>query len=162
MGLAAGLVSGCLGGNAGPSDDPAFETGAAAYSFVTVGATNEVTITYTFRNTTTTLGAIQGCFGMVPFWTLEKLVNGSWQVAYPAPCTADPSSGVAVAPGGQYQGTILLLDAVDANGTPRITLRPVAGTYRLKFGLFEGVSLVTGEGTRVTDGRTYSNTFTLE
>jgi len=162
MGLVASLVSGCLGDNSSPSEDPAFETGATSYSFVTVGATNEVTVTYTFRNSTSTLNALQGCFGMVPFWTLEKLVNGSWQVAYPAPCVADPSAGVPVAPGGEYQGTILLLDAVDANASPRITLRPVAGTYRLKFGLFEGVSLQTGEGVRVTDGRTYSNTFTLD
>lgn len=156
------LVLGC-GDGTGPSEAPAFTTSASTYTLQSVSGVPQVVISYTFVNEGTELAALQGCSGNAGVaWWLEKQVGGTWKQAYPALCEPNPDSGVPVAAGGQYTATATIRDGEPGSPTPRISERPVAGTYRLRFGLFERVNLQTGVGFRVTDGRQYSNPFTLQ
>lgn len=163
MVVAAALLALGCGDGTGPSEPPAFTTSAASYTLQVVNEVPQVVISYTFVNEGSELAALQGCSGNAGVaWWLEKQVGGSWKQAYPALCEPNPDSGVPVAGGGQYTATATIRDGEPGSPTPRISERPVAGTYRLRFGLFERVNLQTGVGFRVTDGRQYSNTFTLQ
>lgn len=157
-----GLILGC-GDGTGPTRQPAFITSASSYTLQVVDGVPRVTITYTYQNDEPELTAIQGCpGGNRPAWWLEKQVGNSWREAYPATCEPHPDAGLPVSSGNQYTGTVTLTDGEPGSANPRFTERPVAGTYRLRFGLFERVNIGTGVGFRVTDGRQYSNTFTLQ
>lgn len=160
--LVAGILVGC-GDSTGPTASPAFTTSASSYTFQVVGEVPQVVVTYTFDNEGSELAALQGCSGNAGVaWWLEKQVGGQWKQAYPALCEPNPDSGVPVAAGSQYTATATIHDGQPGSPTPRISERPIAGTYRLRFGLFERVNLQTGVGFRVTDGRQYSNPFTLQ
>jgi len=63
---------------------------------------------------------------------------------------------------GTASGSVIITDVQEVGGAPRISHRPVPGTYRLRFGLFENLNFETGVGSPVTDDRRYSNTFTLQ
>lgn len=159
---AALLALGC-GDGTGPSEPPAFTTSSSSYTLQVVNGVPQVVISYTFVNGGAELAALQGCSGNAGVaWWLEKQVGGGWKQAYPALCEPNPDSGFPVAAGSQYTATATIRDGEPGGPTPRISERPVAGTYRLRFGLFERVNLQTGVGFRVTDGRQYSNTFTLQ
>lgn len=156
------LSLGC-GEGTGPSAPPAFTTSATSYTLQAVNEIPQVVISYTFQNAGAEPAALQGCSGNAgAAWWLEKRDGGGWKQAYPALCEPNPDSGVPVPGGGQYTATVTIRDGEPGSPTPRISERPVAGTYRLRFGLFERVNLQTGVGFRVTDGRQYSNTFTLQ
>lgn len=160
---AAVLFSLGCGDGTGPSAPPAFTTSTSSYTLQVVNEIPQVVIPYTFQNDGAELAALQGCSGNAGVaWWLEKQVSGGWKQAYPALCEPNPDSGVPVAAGGQYSATVTIRDGEPGSPTARISERPVAGTYRLRFGLFERVNLQTGVGFRVTDGRQYSNTFTLQ
>lgn len=159
---AALVLLGC-GDGTGPTAPPAFTTTASTYTLQVVNEIPQVVITYTFVNEGSELAALQGCSGNAgAAWWLEKQVGGEWKQAYPALCEPNPDSGVPVSGGNQYTATATIQDGEPGSPTPRISERPVAGTYRLRFGLFERVNLQTGVGFRVTDGRQFSNTFTLQ
>lgn len=163
--VSAALVGAALlaCGGTGPSRDPAFVTSASSYTLTPVNEVPQVTINYTYQNDDEQLAALQGCTGgNQPIWWLEKQVGGSWREAYPAVCEANPNAGVAVPGGGQFSGSITIMDGVAGGADPMITHRPVAGTYRLRFGLFDRINQQTGVGHRVTDGRQFSNTFSLQ
>lgn len=160
---AALLLAAACGDGSGPSGPPGFLTGASTYTLAVVNGVPQVQIGFTFDNDSGELAALQGCSGNLGVaWWLEKRVGGSWKQAYPALCEPNPDAGVPVSAGGQYTGTVTVRDGELGGPDPRISERPVAGTYRLRFGLFERVNLQTGVGVRVTDGRQYSNTFTLQ
>lgn len=160
---AAVLLSLGCGDGTGPSAPPAFTTSASSYTLQVVNNIPQIVINYSFTNTGAEPAALQGCSGNLGVaWWLEKRVGGGWKQAYPALCEPNPDAGVPVAPGAQYAATVTIRDGQPGTPTPSISERPVAGTYRLRFGLFERVNLQTGVGFRVTDGRQYSNTFTLQ
>lgn len=160
---AAVLLSLGCGDGTGPSAPPAFTTSASSYTLQVVNEVPQVVISYTFLNEGSEPAALQGCSGNAGVaWWLEKQVSGGWKQAYPALCEPNPDAGVPVAAGGQYSATVTIRDGQPGSPIPQISERPVAGTYRLRFGLFERVNLQTGVGFRVTDGRQYSNTFTLQ
>lgn len=160
--LAAGFLSlGCLTEITLPDPDPAFATNATSYTFQVSGVIQTVQISYTYTDQSGTITALQGCTGGITRWILEKQVGNAWQEVYPV-CTANDAEGKAVAAGGSYASTITITDYIEQGGSPRISHRPVAGTYRLRFGLYENLNFGTGVGTAVNDGRQYSNTFTLQ
>ncbi len=161
--VAAVLLSLGCGDGTGPSAPPAFTTSATSYTLQVVSDIPQIMISYTFQNAGAELAALQGCSGNAGVaWWLEKQVGGEWKQAYPALCEPNPDAGVGVPAGAQHTATLTIRDGAPGSSTPRISERPVSGTYRLRFGLFERVNPQTGVGFRVTDGRQYSNTFTLQ
>jgi hypothetical protein len=144
-----------------PGPGPAFTTNATAYILELSGNARVATISWTYQDESGDVTALQGCTGGVARWTLEKQVGTDWEAVYPV-CTPNDAAGIAVVGGGTAAGTIILTDVVDENSAPRISQRPVAGTYRLKFGLFEDINPGAGTGVPVTGDRPYSNTFTLQ
>jgi len=158
---AATLSAACLSKITLPDPDPAFTTNASSYTFAVSGTIQEVTINYTYQDDSGTVTALEGCTGGATRWFLEKDVNGTWEEVYPV-CTANGAEGKAVAAGGSYASSLTITDALEEGASPRISRRPVAGTYRLRFGLFDNLNLATGVGSQVKDGRQYSNTFTLQ
>lgn len=157
------LATAACGDGAGPSEPPAFTTDANSYTFAVVNGVPQLQIGYDFANESGQLAALQGCSGNLgAAWWLEKRVGGEWKAAYPAVCEPNPDAGVPISAGGSYSGAAVVKDGAAGGADPRISERPVAGTYRLRFGLFENVNLQTGVGVRVTDGRQYSNTFTIQ
>ncbi len=160
--LAAGIVSlGCLSEITPPDPDPAFTTSATSYTLQVSGDIQTVQVGFVYQDQSGGITAIQGCTGGAVRWFLEKQVGNAWQEVYPV-CTANDAEGKAVAAGGNYASSITITDFIAEGGAPRISHRPVAGTYRLRFGLFENINFATGVGTLVNDGRQYSNTFTLQ
>lgn len=158
--LAATVSLGCLSEITVPPPGPAFTTDAGSYVLVLGGTSRTAVIAWTYQDESGGITALQGCTGGIARWTLEKQVSGEWREVYPV-CTANDAAGTPVVAGGSSTGEIFLVDLVAEGGSPRISHRPIAGTYRIRFHLFENLNFVTGTGEAVTDGRQYSNTFTL-
>jgi hypothetical protein len=160
--LAAGSLSlACLDEITLPDPDPAFLTNASSYTLEVSGTIQTVQINYVYTDITGSITALQGCTGGATRWFLEKQVNNQWQDVYPV-CTANEVEGKAVGALSSYASTATITDFIAEGGSPRISHRPVAGTYRLRFSLYENLNFATGVGSLVTDGRQYSNTFTLQ
>ncbi|MDZ4674141.1 MAG: hypothetical protein SGI84_06780 [Gemmatimonadota bacterium] len=160
--LASGFLSlGCLSEITLPDPDPAFATSATSYTLQVSGTIQSVQVNYVYTDQSGAITALQGCTGGVTRWFLEKQVGSAWQEVYPV-CTANDAEGKAVAAGGTYASSVTITDFIAEGGSPRISHRPIAGTYRLRFGLYENLNFATGVGTLVNDGRQYSNTFTLQ
>lgn len=159
--LAGTLSLGCLSDITIPGPGPAFTTNALAYTLEGDGTSKLTTVSWTYVDFTGEATAIQGCTGGAARWFLEKKVGDSWLEVYPV-CTANDAAGIAVVSGGSYEGSAIITDVITEGGSPRISHRPVAGTYRLRFGLYEDLNFATGTGTAVTDDRRYSNEFTLQ
>jgi len=160
--FAAGILSlGCLDRITLPDPDPSFTTNATSYTLQVSGTVQTAEVGFTYLDVSGGITALQGCTGGAVRWFLEKQVGNDWQEVYPV-CTANDAEGKAVAAGGTYTSTITIIDFIEEGGAPRISHRPVAGTYRLRFGLFENINFATGVGEIVSDGRQYSNTFTLQ
>jgi hypothetical protein len=159
--LAGALSLSCINEITLPPLGAAFSTDATVYTMELIGNARQVTINWTYQDASGSVTALQGCAGGVARWFLEKQVDNGWQEVYPV-CTANDAAGIAVAGDGTAEGSATITDVQEVGGAPRISHRPVPGTYRLRFGLFENLNLETGTGTPVTDDRRYSNTFTLQ
>ncbi|MDP9145147.1 MAG: hypothetical protein M3N43_10715 [Actinomycetota bacterium] len=159
--LAGALSLSCINDITLPPLGAAFTTDATVYTMELIGNARQVTINWSYQDASGSVTALQGCTGGVARWFLEKEVGNGWQEVYPV-CTANDGAGIAVAGLGTASGSVIITDVQAVDGVPRISHRPVPGTYRLRFGLFENLNFETGVGSPVTDDRRYSNTFTLQ
>jgi len=144
-----------------PDFGPAFTTNATSYTFAVTGTFQSVRIDYVYQDRSGEITALQGCTGGATRWYLEKQVNNAWLEVYPV-CTPNDAEGKPVGGNASYTSTVTITDVLEEGGSPRISHRPIAGTYRLRFGLFYDLNFTTGAGRPVTDDRRYSNTFTLQ
>lgn len=132
--VGAALVFGACSSPAGLDSDAAalMVTDAAAYQLVS-GPSGEVMaiIGYTYSNRTGRPVSIPNCLGDVPPH-LEKLVEGTWVVAWGAPTLDCLSPPVTIQPGEQYRdGVRLRAWPPDSDVRPKFVVDPIEGVYRL-------------------------------
>lgn len=121
----------------------------------------ETTINVTFENRTGHAVSLATCHGAFPP-VIEKSVEGKWVTAF-APismmCAGPP---VVIANGETYEYPFqVVAGAPGSNIGPQFTELPIAGTYRLDWGIMDSANPYSPGSKAIPEAARTSNTFTI-
>ncbi len=172
LGGALALAAGCaVGGNSerDPGSDTAGDPGGGApittdadsYTLAPPSGPATLSIVATYTNDTDQVVFIEPCGGGAPF-SLQKQVDGQWQLAYSPICPMILVPPLEIAAGESYTDTLEIREPREANVAPSFSVAPIAGTYRLVYsiyGTWTGDTPGAGLGEQLSEERRVSNEF---
>lgn len=141
----------------------AIQTDRLTYQLRVIEGGLEADIELSFRNVTEMQVFVVNCGG-VPRFRLEKLVDDEWAPAWSRAQFACLSPPIVVEPDGRYDYVLSIFGGdPDCGCSPRFTIEPVSGIYRIVLdGAFHSVDGAgAGQGDTLDVEKRSSNRFLL-